>query len=153
MNFSEYGYGTWKFNADAIQKRLDRVLDAIYEIRQSGIRFDALCVTGTSGTWLAPLLIMKGYNVVLIRKDEERSHGQKWEGAGNTEVSRLVLVDDLIRSGNTVRRVIESLKEEYVLRSTYSSQPPAEGKLVAIILHDQMESSSHRGIPVFGYNV
>ena len=139
------GYSDWKYHPDLISGRLGRVLDTIKLVQERGIHFDCLIVHGTSGIWLAPLLIMKGYPVVMVRKEGENSHGEPIEGPDTgIDYTRGVFVDDLIVSGETVRRVKKLLIDEDTKNKL---------QMVAIILHDQsfLPNQIEQGIPVFGY--
>lgn len=148
MKFSYMGYSSWKYRSEAIQSRLHNILECLEEIYKE-IEFDCLVVHGTSGTWLAPLLIMSGYNVVMVRKDGERSHGSPIEGPGDNmetgpNLTRGVFIDDLICSGDTIRRVRELLKEH---------RKGDELKLVAIALHDYSECEQReyfQELPIYG---
>lgn len=140
MRFEYIGYSAWKYHPDLISGRLDRVLDTIKLVQERGIHFDSLIVHGTSGIWLAPLLIMKGYPVVMVRKEGENSHGEPIEGPDTgIDYTRGVFVDDLIASGDTIKRVKKLLKNRL--------------QMVAVILHDQpfYPDQREQGIPVFGY--
>lgn len=141
-------YGAWKFNADEIAERFDRVKYGISQVEKMKIRYDAIVVHGTSGTWLGALLVMAGYKVVMLRKDRERTHGLIIEGTlSEKQLDRFIFVDDMIVSGNTVKNVREALllhAKEYD-----SIQPP---RIVAVVLHAQGGDDTIRNIPVFGYN-
>ena len=146
------GYSTWKYDPDLISVRLDRVLDTIKLVQERGIHFDCLIVHGTSGIWLAPLLIMKDYPVVMVRKEGENSHGKPIEGPDTgIDYTRGVFVDDLIASGETIRMV----KKLLGAGSGRSADEDTENKLqmVAVILHDQpfLPHQKEHGIPIFGY--
>jgi orotate phosphoribosyltransferase-like protein len=139
MIFDDWGYSTWKFDALTIRDRLSNVRIAIDRLQKSGIKFDAFAVHGTSGTWLAPLLIMEGYAVVMIRKKGEQAHGSRIEGPSGIDIKRLVIIDDFICTGRTIRRIIE----------TAHQQGPMS--VVAIILHDadRRQNDSFDYIPIF----
>lgn len=146
MKFGYMGYSAWKYHPDLISERLNRVLDTIRLVQERGIHFDCLIVHGTSGIWLAPLLVMEGYPVVMVRKKSENSHGESIEGPDTgIDYTRGVFVDDLIASGNTVRRVKELLEDENTKNRL---------QMVAIILHDQSfhPNQEEQGIPIFGYS-
>ena len=145
MQLGYTDYSSWKYHPDLISERLNRVLDTIKLVQDRGIHFDCLIVHGTSGTWLAPLLIMKGYPVVMVRKEGENSHGESIEGPdAGIDYTRGVFVDDLIASGETIRRVKKLLADEDTKNKL---------QMVAIILHDRLfyPDQKEQGIPIFGY--
>ena len=144
MKFPDYDYGKWKFNKDDIEERWDRVDNTLRKLREHNIIFDGVVVHGTSGTWLAPLLTMKRYDVVLVRKPDEYSHGSIIEGPSGVKHSfqRLVTVDDLICSGKSIRRVRDLL-------ANYGVDDDIHAEIVAVVLHDQMyeKDQTVSGIP------
>jgi len=149
MILNTWGYTTWKYDPAEIHNRLNRVIKTLQYMRSQGIYWDALAVMGTSGIWLGPLLIMQGHKVVLIRKANERSHGGMVEGQSNEEITRLVFIDDLICSGDTIRKAQKQLTMFY---ERYGKGHPA--MITAIVLHDtQMgyHDKTEQDIPVYGY--
>lgn len=142
-SFGESGYWAWKYNPTKIKERLAVVKREIKNIQKTGLLYDALCVMGTSGSWLAPLLILEGHDTILVRKSGERSHGQSIEGRGDTDPKRVVVVDDFMDSGDTIRQIREKLKRRLKRRNT---------EVVGIILHDDdaCKKDSFEGIPIFG---
>lgn len=102
------GYGDWKYNVHAFRERLDRVLSHLPWLRARH-GFDAVAIQGTSGVWLAGHLLEFGVPVVLVRKPGETPHGNGVEGPSGVDISTVLIVDDFVASGNTVRRMAESL--------------------------------------------
>jgi len=154
MIFSQFGYQAWKYDRDEVEVRYQRVLDGLKRVTEAGIKYDAIAVHGTSGTWLAAALVMGGYNVVMIRKDGERSHGDCVEGSytGEQQITDLVFIDDLIVTGNTITTAQDILIREGEKAQGYYSENTIP-KFVAIVLHNQFVSKgeTHEGIPLFGY--
>lgn len=151
MKFRDHGYGTWKFDGDGIKTRLDRVLAGLERVLIDGLQYDGVALIGTSGCWLGPLLVMAGHKVVMIRKEGEQSHGSICEGPNEIEFKRLVLVDDLICSGETIAHARRQLGNWYDIHKQYNSET-VEPKIVAIVLHDQSHyTPHHKGIPLYGY--
>jgi len=148
MKFVDWGYGKWKFDKTEIEERLKRVLNTIRWLNKKKIYFDAIVVHGTSGTWLAPLLVMKGFDVLMVRKDGEHSHGSVIEGKTTSkhEYKHVLMIDDLICSGSTIKRVRDRLE----LAETPDSINP---KIVGVALHDQpyKPEQTTYGIPIFGW--
>lgn len=111
-------YGSWKYKPSQVRARADAIVEALPELRcMHDIQFDAVVLTGSSGTWLGGILQAhpawpEELPVILCRKEGEASHGPMFEGelCGKT-VRRLLLVDDFVASGNTVRRVHDSWRK------------------------------------------
>lgn len=149
MILEAWGYTTWKYDPETIHDRLNRVIKTLQYMLSQGIYWDALAVMGTSGIWLAPLLIMRGHKVVLIRKKDERSHGAIVEGLSKEEITRLVFIDDLICSGDTIRDAQKQLTRFY--EENNNGHPMM---ITAIVLHDTKMTDNRQkeqGIPVYGY--
>ncbi len=117
-------YAKWKFNRTRLLRRARNVIAVARELEKEGPIALALC--GTSGIWLASELVLNNLDVILVRKESERSHGYQVECADYSEIIRsknIYFVDDLISSGHTVQYVIETLNK-------------VNGKLKGVILHD-----------------
>lgn len=130
-------YTNWKYTKDGIAKVAAIADQLLQYAKKCGIEFEAVAVTGSSGIFLAPSLIEMGYEIIMIRRDGEGSHGKEIEGLRNYKSA--VMIDDLICSGTTAMRVREKLQK------TGTS-------LEAILLY--MDSGSlndnWRGIRLFG---
>lgn len=61
------------------------------------------------GIWLAGHLLEFGVPVVLVRKPGETPHGHEVEGPSSTNIGRVLIVDDFVASGNTIRRMAGTL--------------------------------------------
>lgn len=149
MIFKLWGYTAWKYDPESILQRLDRVTKTLQYMKNKRIHWDALAVMGTSGIWLAPLLTLRNHKMVLIRKKDEKSHGARIEGPSNEEITRLVFIDDLICTGETIRNAQEQLN---MYCKEHDNEHPM--KIIAVVLHDtQMEDydRKERGIPIYGY--
>ncbi len=77
----------------------------------AGVRFDAVVVTGISGLLMGPLLAhVLGKRLAVVRKDNDQpnsalNHAQVGIESNMKAGDRWILVDDLIASGETARRV------------------------------------------------
>ena len=144
MKFKEYGYQAWKFKKEEVLKVRRRIDRAFNELSTRGISYDAVVLSGTSATWLGALLVLDGHNVILVRKPEERSHGEQIEGTCiPEEIRKVVIIDDLICSGDTINRIKKSLER---------ADPNIE--IVGVVLHSQVDRESNtlfKTVPVIGY--
>lgn len=130
--FDYDSYWSWKFKPDQIKERFQLVKSLLKKAPEH----DTIAVSGTSGVWLAPLLILEGKNVVLVRKEGEYSHGKQVEGHTGAMINRFIVVDDLICSGKTVR---------YIEGSLLALSP--RNKMVGIVLYDQNYPTSEFEVP------
>jgi hypothetical protein len=85
------------------------------DILRSFMPFDAIAFTGVSGAMVAPILALKWQKgLLLVRKPNEKNHSSMLVEGMEVAKSYLI-VDDLIASGDTARRIIAALKESHPL--------------------------------------
>jgi hypothetical protein len=123
--------------------------------------FDAIAFRGMSGSMIAPIISLKlNKRMVMVRKENDDSHcGYKVEGYRYAE--RVIIIDDLIASGNTICNTIKRLVKQ---RDSEVHLVPL--KIVAIILYhddhaysDGMRNDTIRkdvipfllGVPVYSF--
>lgn len=93
--------------------------------------FDAIAFRGMSGSLFAPVIAQKlGKKLVMVRKDGDGNHsGMLTEGWRMTD--KVVIIDDLISTGETMNRLIADLN-----RSRRNTLEGKEGvKLVGVFLY------------------
>lgn len=96
--------------------------EATKNIRESGVEFDTIVVTGISGIIFGlPLARKLKKHIVIVRKDDDGAHSTKEvEGTVFPEnIGRWLFVDDLIDSGKTKRRVTEKVNSSSNRKATY----------------------------------
>lgn len=98
------GYAGWKFDKRHMANILDNLVPNLPQAADT-LKADCLIVHGTSGVWMAGLLVMlQDLPVVLVRKPGENSHGYEVEGPNGT-FSRGIVIDDTVCSGRTINRI------------------------------------------------
>lgn len=115
-------------------KNLKKIVqDSIDLLDHRKVRFDTVAVRGASGLLVgAPLAAATQSNVIIVRKDEERTHSDtKIENWGRNQ--QILLVDDFIESGNTIDQMYETIIEK-------CDSP----KIVGILLYAGTEPASDR---------
>jgi adenine/guanine phosphoribosyltransferase-like PRPP-binding protein len=112
------------YEVDTFTKVVNRAIKAL-KAYQKKHAFDAIAFTGTSGAALAyPLSYKLGIPLICIRKRPSDSHSyMTLEGC--VSAKRYVIVDDLIQSGATMRRIQKHVKLKM-----------PDAKLVGILLYD-----------------
>ena len=84
-------------------------------IAKKEVQFDGIAFTGSSGAAIAfPLSYAAGWKILHVRKTRD-DHGLPIESHGFFH--KVVIIDDFISSGATMRRVLESLNT-YGLKCT-----------------------------------
>jgi orotate phosphoribosyltransferase len=128
------GYAAWKFDKNKLAQRLEAAEAGLARAAEDGLYVKGktlLAVIGTSGSWLAPLMLQAGHRVALVRKPGDSSHGSDVEAAESgpvTERPKAVLLDDFIATGDTVRNAAAALWNLGI-------------PLVAVVTHD--DTASH----------
>ncbi len=87
---------------------LKAVEKCIKIIRRKKLTFDAIAFRGLSGAVVAPLVALK-LRKTLIAVRKTKSHGLG-PVAGDLAARSYIIVDDLISSGTTVRKIVKALK-------------------------------------------
>ncbi|NDB60499.1 phosphoribosyltransferase [bacterium] len=88
------------------------IIDAVCKLRKIKDSFDSIACSGTSGLMVVPQIAeLLDKHIVIVRKNDERSYSDfRIEGVSPF---RYIIIDDLICSGNTIRHIKRSIKEEH----------------------------------------
>lgn len=145
------------------------LLDLCHEIKpalldcMAQLQADSVLVRGNSGLSVAYVLhtIAPEIQFVIARKrsEQERSHGQMFEPMApeSVEVKQCVVLDDLICTGDTVRKLHLDLHDEYGQRAAkivgvllYNNNGPFVGRMHFDLNNDDEDSSAPQNtIPVW----
>jgi hypoxanthine phosphoribosyltransferase len=112
-------------------------------ILKKKLKFNCLAATGNSGNLLAGALSYKlGLPLLIVRKNNDHCHDDlKVNGFRPDEVVRYLIIDDLVSSGNTVRRIMDQIKaagERERAEVSYENSPIPE--CVGILLYDSHQA-------------
>lgn len=92
--------------------KLARRVAGALKIMQEQLHFDAVVVHGNSGVSIGfAALVMHDFNLVLLRKDNDNSHGSPIEGPNGLNMQSYIILDDFIGTGATVRRIISKIDQ------------------------------------------
>lgn len=87
------------------------IIKAVCDLRKISDTFDSIACCGVSGLLVAPQVCeILNKNLVIIRKQNEKRYSDFCVEGVNP--GRYVILDDLICSGNTIKYIINSIKEE-----------------------------------------
>lgn len=88
------------------------IIKAVCDLREMSNEFDSIACCGTSGLMVVPQIAeLLNKNILLIRKKNEKCYSDfAIEGV---KPFRYIIIDDLICSGNTVRHIQRSIRDEY----------------------------------------
>ena len=127
------GYAT-QYKMAEVRKRAEYAARAINNMMaETGAT--SVVVHGNSGVscgFAALMLSHADFNIVLLRKDNDNSHGAPIEGPADHCLGRYLILDDFVSSGTTMNRIrdkIATLHQQY----GYSSAPSPE--CVGIVLY------------------
>ena len=124
-----------------------------------------IVATGSSGQAIAwPVSYKLGLPVCIVRKESEKSHAGNISGTG--DLGNYIIIDDLIDSGNTIRRVLKTINDVYAEKRkhadlyNWADPSPIEPKCAAIFLYqsgeirdddraDEFRFEGYREVPVY----
>lgn len=104
------------FNSALDSRREDTIARAFKFLRKRKDTFDAIAFSGMSGAAVAPILaylLSKGLIIVRKQSDLEadNSHATGVVEYGGSEWQRVLIVDDFVSSGSTVKRIMEKIRD------------------------------------------
>jgi len=136
------GYAT-RYAAEAVRKRALWAAGAIDKMMaETGAT--SVVVHGNSGVscgFAALMLSDLDFNIVLLRKDNDNSHGAPIEGPHDHRLERYLILDDFISSGNTMNRVRDKIA---MLHHQHYSNGERAPQCVGIVLYGHHISTSFR---------
>jgi orotate phosphoribosyltransferase len=103
-------YHSSNFEYSQLRKNIREARKQLKMARENGIKFDVIVVTGISGIAFGTLLsYLEHIPLLIIRKEEESSHGLNLEGYLPEQGDTVLWIDDFICGGSTGRRVISKI--------------------------------------------
>ena len=122
------GYATG-YTKERVEKRAAFAAVAIAELRsQTGST--SVVVHGNSGVscgFAALMASAEDFNLVLLRKDNDNSHGAPIEGPAGHRLGKYLILDDFVSSGATMNRIRDKINTLHAQRSWASSMPECVG--------------------------
>ena len=126
------GYATG-YTKERVEERAAFAAKAIEELRsQTGST--SVVVHGNSGVscgFAALMASAEDFNLVLLRKDNDNSHGAPIEGPDGHRLDRYLILDDFVASGATMNRIRDKIDTLHAQCSWSSPRP----KCVGIVLY------------------
>lgn len=93
------------------KERNSIIIKAVCKLRKITDSFDSIACCGISGLMVVPQIAeLLNKHIIIVRKQEKCYSEFRTEGVAPF---RYIIVDDLICSGNTVKNIKRTLKEEY----------------------------------------
>ena len=88
------------------------IINAVCQLRKLNDTYDSIACSGTSGLMVVPQIAeLLDKQIIIVRKHNEKSYSPfHIEGV---QPFRYIIVDDLVCSGQTIKHITRSLKEEY----------------------------------------
>ena len=126
------GYAT-QYKMHEVRKRAEYAASAINKMMaETGAT--SVVVHGNSGVscgFAALMLSHADFNIVLLRKDNDNSHGAPIEGPEGHRLGRYLILDDFVATGATMNRIrdkIDTLHQQY-------GRPEYPPECVGIVLY------------------
>ena len=135
------GYAT-QYKLTEVRERAEYAASAISDM-MAKTGATAVVVHGNSGVscgFAALMLSAVDFNIVLLRKDNDNSHGSPIEGPQGHRVGRYIILDDFVATGTTMNRIrdkIATLHQQYGL-------PEDTPECVGIVLYGYTTSHSFK---------
>lgn len=131
------GYATG-YDIGSVEKRAVFAADAIAEMRgRTGST--SVVVHGNSGVscgFAALMLAQTDFNLVLLRKDNDNSHGSPIEGPGGHRLRRYLILDDFVSSGKTLNRIRDKIATLYYQHHhRHYDKPEDKPECVGVVLY------------------
>ena len=114
------GYATG-YSADRVRLRAEFAAKAITSLSRS-TGATSVVVHGNSGVscgFAALMVTDTPFNLVLLRKDNDNSHGAPIEGPEGHRLKRYLILDDFASSGNTLNRIRDKIATLHEQRRIY----------------------------------
>ena len=136
------GYATG-YTLRRVEERASFAAKAIEELRsQTGST--SVVVHGNSGVscGFAALMLTEeeDFNLVLLRKDNDNSHGAPIEGPDGHRLGKYLILDDFVSSGATMNRIRDKIDTLWEQGSRSSPRP----ECVGIVLYGYHHTDSFK---------
>ena len=135
------GYATG-YSADRVHQRAAFAAKAITSLSRS-TGATSVVVHGNSGVscgFAALMASAEDFNLVLLRKDNDNSHGAPIEGPAGHRLDKYLILDDFVSSGATMNRIRDKI--DTLHGQVYWSSPRPE--CVGIVLYGYHRSDSFK---------
>ena len=111
MRLTDGGYNEVQYHRELLLSKVEQLRNRLPEIMElTGA--DSVVVSGKSGISMAfALQMVLDFNLVVVRKRGEGSHGEPVEGRSGAEMHRYIILDDFVATGSTVRRIRHDLED------------------------------------------
>ena len=122
------GYATG-YSADRVRLRAEFAAKAITSLSRS-TGATAVVVHGNSGVscgFAALMVTDTPFNLVLLRKDNDNSHGAPIEGPDGHRLDKYLILDDFVSSGATMNRIRDKIDTLHGQVSWSSPRPACVG--------------------------
>lgn len=133
------GYAT-QYTMDAVRMRAAHAARAINKMRdETGAT--SVVVHGNSGVscgFAALMLSHADFKIVLLRKDNDNSHGAPIEGPEGHRLGRYLILDDFVSTGVTMNRI----RDKIAALHHQHGRPEYTPECVGIVLYGHHSSTS-----------
>lgn len=149
MKLNDGGYSSGQYTPTRLREMAANIAERLPTIMEE-TGANAVVVSGKSGVSLAfATSILIDFPIVVVRKRGENSHGNMIEGETGRIMTRYLILDDFISSGDTVGRIVTLINEYADVRT---EMPPA---CVGCVMHKQSAEQADGvrrfvGYPVYG---
>lgn len=146
------GYAT-QYKLSEVRERAEYAASAISAmVAETGAT--SVVVHGNSGVscgFAALMLSAVDFNIVLLRKDNDNSHGSPIEGPQGHRVGRYIILDDFVATGTTMKRIRDKIAVLHEQRGVTGDMPECVGiVLYGYTISDSFKFADGHIVPVRG---
>lgn len=140
------GYAT-HYTAECVRTRAQWAAYAINDMMVA-TGATSVVVHGNSGVSCGFAALMLSphldFNIVLLRKDNDNSHGAPIEGPAGHSLGRYLILDDFVSSGSTLNRVRSNIATLYQQYLGCKSEPEDAPICVGVVLYGHHDPDTFR---------
>lgn len=130
------GYATG-YDIEKVEKRAVFAADAIAEM-SGRTGSTSVVVHGNSGVscgFAALMLSKTDFNLVLLRKDNDNSHGAPIEGPNDHRLRRYLILDDFVSSGRTLNHIRDKITTLYYQHHRHKDLVEDKPECVGVVFY------------------
>lgn len=117
-------------------------------IKEKDLKFDGFVVTGISGVSMGAIMSrLLNKKLMVVRKDEDDDNHSWYNIENYTNGGKYIFLDDLIASGNTLKRVKECIQKEHTKKLKYNPTLEAPEIIGVLLYAGRMISNTPKYYP------
>jgi adenine/guanine phosphoribosyltransferase-like PRPP-binding protein len=134
MGYIKSDYLGCIYNLERYKVTIKRVFSTLTDLQKS-VKFEAIAFRGSSGAAVAyPYSVEFGVPLIHVRKEQNSNCYLRVEGLYFAK--SYIILDDFMSSGDTIRTIVEEIRQAYTSCGATVGNKPVVPRLVAIVLYN-----------------